>query len=414
MTRVVLCCAFLCLIIGVASVQAASNRKIVVFKAGTPLEVQEQVVALSLSTIVNVLSLSDSITVMLPPLLSDLALATLQLDPNVEGVMDDLLTIIDGTTCVDPAVPPLPEAYGWGLKQSNFPAAQQQWNAKGTGMKVAVLDTGIYGAHVDLQGRVAKGTSVIAEPGSDPNGHGTHIAGIIAADLNNLALIGGAPEVTLVPVKFLNSKGIGYLSDFCKALEWVDDKGIRVVNLSVGFPDNTPLRRTTERLYGNGAILVAAAGNRCAKAPKQDDGGGDECDKGGSATCDNPQPNVKFPAAYPWVLAVGATNKDDDIAGYSCEGPELDFVAAGGDTKMPILSTDTGGGYGKASGTSQAAAHATAAVVLALQTQPGLSLQGVRSVLQATAKHLGVDQQLQGAGRLDAQKMMEALPWRQN
>jgi len=219
--------------------------------------------------------------------------------------------------------------------------------------------------------------------------------------------------VTLVPVKMLNSKGIGYLSDFCKALEWVNNSGIRVVNMSVGFPDNTPLLRTTQALYNVGVIQVAAAGNRCAKAPKQDDGGGDECDKGASATCDNPQTDIKCPACYPWVLAVGATTQNDDIPGYSCEGPELDFVAPGGDLQVPILSTDTGGGYGKASGTSQAAAHATAAVVLALQKQPGLTFEGAHSVLQATAKSLGVDKKLQGAGRLDAQKMMEALPWKQ-
>jgi subtilisin family serine protease len=88
-------------------------------------------------------------------------------------------------------------------------------------------------------------------------------------------------------------------------------------------------------------------------------------------------------------------------------------VAAGGDLQAPIPSTNKDGGYGGASGTGQAAAHATAAVVLARQTQPELSLEGVRSVLQATAKNLGVDRRLQGAGRLDAEKMMEALPWKQ-
>jgi subtilisin family serine protease len=413
MTRLVLCCASLCLIVGVAWAQAASSRKIVVFKVGTPLEVQKQVVSLSLSTIIHVLSLSDSIAIALPLLNPDQALAILQLDPNVEEVTEDQRTVIDGTTCVDSAAPPLPEAYGWGLKQSDFPTAQKQWNVKGAGVTVAVLDTGIYATHADLQGRVAKGYNVTAEPNSDQNGHGTHIAGIIAADVNDLGLIGGAPEVTLVSVKMLNSKGIGYLSDFCKALEWVNDNGIRVVNMSVGFPDNTPLLRTTHALYNIGVIQVAAAGNRCATAPKQEDGGGDECHKGASAVCDNPQTDVKCPACYPWVLAVGATNIKDDVSSYSCEGADIDFVAPGGDLQTPILSTNKDGGYGKASGTSQAAAHASAAVVLALQKQPELTLEGMRSVMQATAKTLGVRKQLQGAGRLNADKMMQALPWKQ-
>jgi subtilisin family serine protease len=213
-------------------------------------------------------------------------------------------------------------------------------------------------------------------------------------------------------VKFLNSKGIGYLSDFCKALEWVHDSGTQVVNMSVGFPDSAPLLRTTQALYNLGVIQVAAAGNRCATAPKQEDGGDSDCHKG-SAGCDNPQTGVKYPAAYPWVLAVGATDIKDAISSYSCEGAEMDFVAAGGNLQTPIPSTNKDGGYGGASGTSQAAAHATAAVVLALQRQPDLSFEGVRSVLQATAINLGVSKQLQGAGRLDVEKMMEALPWKQ-
>ena len=280
-------------------------------------------------------------------------------------------------------------------------------------MRVAVLDTGINAAHADLKGRVVKGYNVTAENYWDRNGHGTHIAGIIAAIVSNVGLKGGAPEVTVVSVKFLNYKGIGYLSDFCKALEWGHDNGIQVFNLSVGFSDNTTLRRTTQALYNSGAIQVAAAGNRCAKPPKQDDGGGNECNKGASALCDDPQTDVKCPACYPWVLAVGATTINDGIASYSCQGEEIDFVAPGGDLQGPILSTDKNGAYGGASGTGQAAAHASAAVVLALQKQPDLSLEGVRGVLQATAKNLGVDRRLQGAGRLDAEKMMEALPWKQ-
>jgi subtilisin len=340
-------------------------------------------------------------------------LAVLQGDPNVQEVIGDQLTVIDGTTCVDPASPPLKEAYGWGLEKSDFPPVHKRWNIKGGGMTVAVLDTGIYAAHADLMGRVVIGDNVTAEPSSDHNGHGTHIAGIIAAVVNNLAVIGGAPEVTMVSVKMLNSKGIGYLSDFCKALEWVHSSGIQVVNMSVRFPDNAPLLRTTQALYNIGVIQVAAAGNRCAKAPKQDKGGGDECHKGASADCDNPVTEVKCPVCYPWVLAVGATTINDGIASYSCEGVQIDFVAPGGDLQASILSTDKNGGYGGASGTSQAAAHATAAVVLARQKQPELSFEGVRSVVQATAKNLGVDKRLQGAGRLDAEKMMEALPWKQ-
>jgi len=402
--------------------QAANSRIIAVFNVGTPLEDQLAVVAgvvakIPGAAILHVLSLSDSIALLIPTLSLDLAKTLLGIAPGVEEVIQDELTVVDGTTCIDSASPPLKETYGWGLKKSSFEQVPSEW--KGAGITIAVLDTGIYENHADLKGRVGTKYNVTDGPNYDDNGHGTHIAGIIAADLNNLALIGGAPEVTLASVKILNSKGTGYLSDFCKALEWVSNNGIQVVNMSVGFPDNTPLLRTTEALYNMGVIQVAAAGNRCAKPPKQDDGGGDECRRGGSADCDDPQISVKCPACYSWVLAVGATNINNGIAQYSCEGPQIDFVAPGGDLQTPILSTNKDGRYGGASGTSQAAAHASAAVALALQKQSTLTLQQLRNVLRATATTLQdsnnetYDSDLQGAGLLHAGKMIEALPWKQ-
>ena len=120
----ILVCAFISLVLLVGGAWALSidgSRVIVVFKEGTPLEVQKAVVALSLSTIVHILSLSDSIAVLLPAVNPDLALAILQGDPNVAEVIEDQLTVIDGTTCIDPASPPFPEAYGWGLERERLP-----------------------------------------------------------------------------------------------------------------------------------------------------------------------------------------------------------------------------------------------------------------------------------------------------
>jgi subtilisin family serine protease len=416
------------LLVGVALAQTAGSRIIAVFEVGWPPEdqlagVAGVVAAIPGAKILHVLSLSDSIAVLIPTLSLNLAKTLLGTVPGVEEVIDDKLTVVEGTTCVDSAPPPLKEAYGWGLKKSSFEQVPSEW--KGAGMTIAVVDTGIYQDHADLKGRVDKKYNVTGGPNYDDNGHGTHIAGIIAADLNNLALIGGASEVTLASVKVLNSKGIGYLSDVCRALEWVGENGIQVVNMSFGFPDdNPPLLRTTHALYNLGVIQVAAAGNRCAKTPKSDDGGGDECHSGGAADCDDPQTKVKFPASYAWVLAVGATNINNHIAKYSCEGPEIDFVASGGDLQTGILSTTKNSGYGEASGTSQAAAHATAAVALALQKQSTLTgstltLEQLRSVLQATATTLQdsnnktYDRMLQGAGLIHAGKMIEALPWKQ-
>jgi subtilisin family serine protease len=411
---------------GVLAQSGDSSRKIVVFQEGTPVEDQINVVktvAAAVQLIAKVqivaeLSLSDSLVIVVPSLVTDTVLGLLRTFSVVEVVLDDIPTVLDGNICIAPGTPPPSESYGWGLQQTYFPEVHQQWTGvSGTGVTVAVLDTGIDPSHIDLTGRIAKRYNARAQGDSsaDDNGHGTHVAGIIAAVMNTVGLIGGAPQVTFASVKVLDAKGAGYLSEFANGLEYVHDNGFRLVNMSVGFQqDNPVLRRATERLHNNGVIMVAAAGNRCAVAPKQDDGGGDECDLGASAVCDAPVTDIKYPAAYTWVLAVGATDKNGGIPGYVCEGEEMDLVAPGGALDSgKIFSTNKGGSYGWAVGTSQATAHVTAAVALALQRQPELSFKQVRSLLRATATNLGYEKQLQGAGRLNVRKMVEAQPWKQ-
>ncbi len=110
-------------------------------------------------------------------------------------------------------------------------------------------------------------------------------------------------------------------------------------------------------------------------------------------------------------MAVTATDYYDQVTAYSVSGPEVDVCAPGGSkaTGIRILSTTRGGGYGEGSGTSQAAAHVTGATALALQLQPGLSFEQVRSVLQTTAVKLGYPSTQQGAGRINVKKMVQAL-----
>jgi subtilisin family serine protease len=120
-----------------------------------------------------------------------------------------------------------------------------------------------------------------------------------------------------------------------------------------------------------------------------------------------------YPAAYSWVIAVAATDSNNNIPGYSLSGPAVDMCAPGGaagQASGKILSTNTGGGYGVGYGTSQAAAHVTGAAALALQQKLGQSFDDVRSLLQTTATVLpGYTQQQQGAGRIDAKKMIQQL-----
>jgi subtilisin family serine protease len=143
-----------------------------------------------------------------------------------------------------------------------------------------------------------------------------------------------------------------------------------------------------------------------------DDDGGD--DDGGDSGCDISQDplqgGVKYPARYPWVVAVGATNIYDKVMGYSRSGLEVDLVAPGGSKASGrILSTIRGGAYGYGSGTSQATAHVTGAVAAALQVAGYLSADELKDLLQTTAKDLGYPSERQGAGLIAVDKMIKKI-----
>jgi subtilisin len=408
---------------GVFAKSPDNLRRIVIFQGinltdPPGLATARSVVKESGSSEVHTLWLINALAIQLPAAGADQALAALLNNPLVEGVFDDSVSVADGAICIDPAPSPVPESYPWGLQKIDVPAVQPQW--QGAGVMVAIVDTGIDVSHPELSPRIVGGYNALAGGGlyADDNGHGTHMAGIIAAAFNSLGIIGVAPQATFAAVKVLDQYGAGYLSDLINGLQWIYgyNNGIplvKLVNMSLGFStDSPPLQQATQSLYNSGVIMVASAGNRCAQSPSQDEGGGDNCQGGLALTCDPSQTAVKYPAAYPWVLAVTATDYYDQVATYSVSGPQVDVAAPGGSkaTGMRILSTTTGGGYGEGSGTSQAAAHVTGAVALALQIQPGLSFTQVRSVLQTTAKNLGYPQEQQGAGRINVKKMVQALP----
>jgi subtilisin family serine protease len=278
---------------------------------------------------------------------------------------------------------------------------------------VAILDTGIDPNHPELSGKVVTGYSAVPGESSykDLHGHGTHMAGIIAADTNGKGIVGAAPEVKLAAVRVLDRNAKGRASDLIDGLQWAQKKGIRLVNMSVSFSDeNVPLERAIKRLNTKGMIMVAAAGNCQDDDDGGDEGDGDGAEEGPSA-CDPAQTAVMYPAAYPEVIAVAATDVDNRIARYSHSGPELTIAAPGGSrASKRILSTARGGGYCLGSGTSQATAHVTGGLALALQRDRKLTFQEARDLLQATAKDLGYPEAQQGAGLIDVEKMLRSLP----
>jgi subtilisin len=236
-----------------------------------------------------------------------------------------------------------PQQLPWGVDRID---AEWAWDAsRGAGVNVAVIDTGIDGSHPDLLDNVKGGVNFVRkgwrppDPGAwaDDNGHGTHVAGIIAAEDNDIGVVGVAPLASLYAVKVLNKSGSGYISDIIAGIEWAVDNGMDVANMSLGTnSDVQSFHDACDAAADAGLLLVAAAGN---------DGGA-----------------VDYPGAYSSVIAVAATDINDARASWSSYGPEVLLAAPG----VSVLSTWKGGGYKTISGTSMAAPHVTGTLALNL------------------------------------------------
>lgn len=228
------------------------------------------------------------------------------------------------------------EQVNWGLQKIKATAV---WNkTKGQSIKIAVLDTGIDLRHPDLKENIKGGYNATDPRKSiqDDNGHGTHVAGIIAAVDNKIGIIGAAPEADLYIVKVLDKFGEGYLSDVIDGLGWVVRRqGVRVINMSFGTRvDSISFREAVKKVDEFGTIQVAAAGNT--------------------------KEFIDYPAAYAEVIAVGATDKDNSIPDWSAKGGKIDLLAPG----VSIYSTYLNSGYKTRSGTSMSASYVSGVVAL--------------------------------------------------
>ncbi len=260
----------------------------------------------------------------------------------------------------------------WGIPHISAHVAHAKGN-KGKGVRVAILDTGIDYTHEDLSGNYRGGYDYVFDD-NDPfddsfDSHGTHVAGIVAAQDNGIGIIGVAPEVDLYAVKVLDGAGFGTEQWIISGIEWAVRNEIDVINLSLEGPHRQSLQDACDKAYDAGILLVAAGGNGLAK--------------GGPVGC---------PAAYDSVIAATATDANDLVHSFVPIGEPLELTAPGVD----ILSTITGGGYDYLSGTSAAAPHVAGAAALCILTNmEDLSGDGfvnhedVRLMLQLTATDLG-------------------------
>jgi subtilisin len=259
----------------------------------------------------------------------------------------------------------------------------------GAGVKVAVIDTGMDYTHEDLDDNYKGGYDfVFSDP--DPfddsyNSHGTHVAGIIAAERNGIGVVGVAPDASLYAVKVLSGSGHGLASWVIAGIEWAVDNDMDIATMSLSTSkDSQSLRDACQNASDAGVLLVAAAGNT----------------NGG---------NVTYPAMYDSVIAVTATNLSDQQASFSSIGPEVELAAPGVD----IMSTTRGdGSYGYLSGTSQAAPHVAGTAALIISSNlPDINGDGmvnnedVRLQLRSTAQDLGDSgkDDIYGYGLVDVQ-----------
>jgi thermitase len=227
---------------------------------------------------------------------------------------------------------------------TNDPYADQQWaltevqaltlwgiSTGNRGILVAVLDTGIDTKHEDLKGKVVAEVNFTDSPTPyDIYGHGTHIAGIIAANSNNgIGITGVAPESRLMNVKVANDKRQCQASAVAHGIVWAVDKGAHVINISLQFAEpSAELENAVNYAWSQGAVIIAAAGNEGGQSPV-------------------------YPAFYENCIAVAATSQDGSLAPLSNRGDWVDVAAPG----FNIYSTLPNNSYGYKSGTSFAVAH---------------------------------------------------------
>lgn len=273
--------------------------------------------------------------------------------------------------------------------QWNLPATETNrgWGL-GKGSKnvvVAVVDTGVDLDHPDLKGQILSGHNVVkpSEKPYDDVGHGTHVAGIISALVNNGKGVAGMTWYNKVmPVKVLDQSGSGTTYSVAEGIIWAADHGAKVINLSLGnYAQAEFLHDAIKYAYDKDVVLVAATGNDNTERPG-------------------------YPAAYPEVFAVSATDSSMHRASFSNYGDYVDVMAPG----ASIASTYPGNRYAALSGTSMASPHVSALAALVRSVNPDLTNKEVMDLMRSNVIDLGTPghDKYFGYGQIDVYKTLKA------
>lgn len=232
--------------------------------------------------------------------------------------------------------------------------------ANGDNVLVAVIDSGVDLSHPELQGAVA-GTFDTLKSAPKPHAHGTAIAALIAGKGR---LKGAAPAARVLAVRAFDPDGDSAAAttfNILKGIDWSVANGARIINMSFAGPADPAIQRAIEAAYKRGVVSIAAAGNEGPKSPPL------------------------YPAAYATVIAVAATDANDDIYSGSNRGRHIAVAAPGVDLVVAVPEA----GYQVSTGTSYSAAEISGIVALMLQRKPDMTPDAVRAMLMATAKDLG-------------------------
>lgn len=263
--------------------------------------------------------------------------------------------------------------------------APEAWDISegSSGVMLGIIDSGVDPNHQDLNGKVMNGYDFANNDFNpmDDHGHGTHIAGIAAANSNEgIGIAGVCPKCRILPVKVLTDTGWGYSSWIAQGIAYATSYGADVINLSLGGTTySSVLHDAIKYAYQKEIAVIAAAGNS------------------GSTP-------ILYPAKHPESIAVAATDHNDNNPWFSNYGPEMDIAAPG----SSILSSLPNNEYTKWSGTSMATPHVTGAAGVLLSLKPDLTPEEMRTCLRETADDLGTSgwDEYYGAGRLNLETLV--------
>ena len=216
----------------------------------------------------------------------------------------------------------------WSISHFNV---QQQWSkAQGEGVTVAVIDTGCDLDHPDLKHSLVDGYNFIGRNKApvDDNGHGSHVAGTIAAENNKKGIVGVAPKAKIMPIKSLGKDGTGDLSSICEGILFAADNGADIIAMSLGTQNGSMyMRQCINYAVDKGCVIFCAAGNSGKKS------------------------ELMYPAKYTDTISIGSISNNLKISNFSCStGSELDFLAPGEN----VISCVPDDSYANMSGTSMA------------------------------------------------------------